>query len=212
MPIRINLLAEAQAAEDLRRRDPVKRLIAVGVLAVAAMLVWGSALQLKVMLANRDLTSAQYLIDTSTNQYQMAINDNNQIAAAKAKILALKKLTNARLLQGSLLNALQKVSVDNVQLTQIRVDQEFIPISQRGKPDAIMEKAVVILDARDSSANPGDQVAKFKAALAAQPYFKEMLDPTNGIRLSDESAPQQGNDGKNYVAFSLECYFPDKTR
>jgi len=25
MPIRINLLAEAQAAEDLRRRDPVKR-------------------------------------------------------------------------------------------------------------------------------------------------------------------------------------------
>ena len=25
MPIRLNLLAEAQAAEDLRRRDPVKR-------------------------------------------------------------------------------------------------------------------------------------------------------------------------------------------
>ncbi len=212
MPIRINLLAEAQAAEDLRRRDPVKRLVVAGFLAVAVMLVWGSALQLKVMLANRDLTSVQFQIDTSTNLYQMAVTNNLLIAASKMKLEELKKLTNARLLQANLLNALQKVSVDNVQLTHLRVDQQFVPNTQRGKSGSITEKTIVTLDARDSSANPGDQVAKFKAALAAQSYFKNMLDQTNGIRLADESAPQQDNDGKNFVTFELQCYFPDKTR
>jgi hypothetical protein len=212
MPIRINLLAEAQAAEDLRRRDPIKRLIAIGLLAVAGMLVWGSALQLKVMMANRDLTAAQFEIDTSTNLYEMAVTNNMLIAAGKMKLVELKKLANARMLQANLLNALQKVSVDNVQLMHLKVDQQFVPNTQHGKTDSITEKTVVTLDARDSSANPGDQVAKFKAALAAQSYFKDMLDRTNGIRLADESAPQQDNDGKNYVSFQLQCYFPDKIR
>ena len=50
MPIRINLLAEAKAAEELRRHDPVKRVIFVGALAVALTLVWSSSLQLQTML------------------------------------------------------------------------------------------------------------------------------------------------------------------
>jgi len=32
MPIRINLLAEARALEELRRKDPVKRVAVVGIL------------------------------------------------------------------------------------------------------------------------------------------------------------------------------------
>ena len=37
MPIRINLLAESLAEEDLRRRDPVKRAIIIGALLVAVI-------------------------------------------------------------------------------------------------------------------------------------------------------------------------------
>ena len=55
MPIRLNLLAEAQAAEELRRRDPVKRAIWIGALILAAMLVWSSSRQLQVMLASSEL-------------------------------------------------------------------------------------------------------------------------------------------------------------
>lgn len=40
MPIRLNLLAEAQAMEEMRRRDPVKRAIWVGSLLVAVALAW----------------------------------------------------------------------------------------------------------------------------------------------------------------------------
>ena len=59
MPIRINLLAEAQIAEDLRRRDPVKRAIFVGALLVVLALVWSSSLQLEVVFAKNDLAQVQ---------------------------------------------------------------------------------------------------------------------------------------------------------
>ncbi len=36
MPIRLNLLAEAQAAEEMRRRDPVKRALWLAGLIIAA--------------------------------------------------------------------------------------------------------------------------------------------------------------------------------
>lgn len=119
-------------------------------------------------------------------------------------------LVNARLLQGNLMNALQKVTVDNVQLMRIKVSQGYIP--RGGKTPTIVERTSIELDARDSSANPGDQVGKYKAALAAYPYFKAILDPTNNIALTDESPPQTDADGKNFVLFTLQCYLPDKTR
>ena len=85
MPIRINLLAEAQAAEDLRRRDPVKRVIAIGVLAVAAMVVWSSTLQLKVIMANRELSQTQYQIAATTNSYNMALANNAAISCTRGE-------------------------------------------------------------------------------------------------------------------------------
>ena len=211
MPIRINLLAEAQAAEDLRRRDPVKRVVIAGVLAFAVMVAWYSYLQLKVMIANRELSRIQISIDSHASAFGTAVTNEAQIARAKVRLEALNKLVNARLLQGNMLNALQKVSVDNVQLTRVRVDQSYVG-NGRGKIDSVTEKDMVTIDARDSSPNPGDQVGRFKDALARNPYFMAMLDRTNSIRLVDESAPQQDNNGKNFVTFTLECYFPDKTR
>lgn len=212
MPIRINLLAEAQAAEDLRRRDPVKRVIVGGVLALALMVAWYSYLELKVMIASRELSRVQIDIDSHAGAFQSAVTNEAEIAKAKVRLEALNKLEKARLLQGNLLNALQKVSVDNVQLTRIRVDESYVVNGRGGKIDSVTEKDMVTLDARDASPNPGDSVGKFKDALARAPYFIAMLGRTNSIRLADESAPQQDNNGKNFVSFTLECNFPDKTR
>jgi hypothetical protein len=209
MPIHLNLLAEAQVAEDLRRRDPVKRVIIGGILIVASMLAWSSVEQVKVMLANNQLSQAQYGVDSNSGAYQTAITNNLKIAAAKFKISQLQKLVNARMLQGNLLNALQKVSVDYVQLTGLRVDQSY---STTAKPPSATEQIVVTLNARDYSPNPGDQVGKFKDALTKEPYFQDMLGRTNVIRLTDESAPQQDAGGKSFVSFTLECHFPDKKR
>lgn len=53
MPIRINLLNEALAEEDMRRRDPVKRAIFIGVFLVAVSLVWFSSAWLEFKLTQQ---------------------------------------------------------------------------------------------------------------------------------------------------------------
>src|SRR5208282_5372049 len=106
MPIRINLLAEAKAAEELRRHDPVKRVIFVGALAVALTLVWSSSLQLETMLSKNAVSGRQMAIAERTNEFQHVLTDQKKTVAAKEKLKALKKMTNCRFLQGNLLNAL----------------------------------------------------------------------------------------------------------
>jgi hypothetical protein len=222
MPIRINLLAEAKAAEELRRHDPVKRVIFVGALAVALTLVWSSSLQLQTMLSKKEVSDRQTEVAARTNEFQHVLTDQKKITAAKEKLNALKKMTNSRFLEGNLLNALQQVTVDGVRLTRLKVDQDYFPAAGTpsqtnkngvilGRSSTVTEKIVVWLDARDSSANPGDQVNKFKEAVASQSYFKATLNKTNGVQLINLSAPQ-AVDGKTCVLFTLKCNFPEYVR
>jgi hypothetical protein len=211
MPIRINLLAETQAAENVRRRDPVKRFAYAGALAAAAALTVSSWFQVKVMLAKKDLEQVQGQITSLADESQRVVSEQKVINDAKMKLAALHKLTADRFLQGNLLNALQLSTVDGVALTRLRVQQSYqSPKDNSSK--TVTEDIVVSLDAQDSSANPGDQVNKFKDAIANQPYFKTMLDPTNGILLTSLSAPVSAPDGRPYVPFSIECHYPEYTR
>jgi hypothetical protein len=223
MPIRINLLAEAKAAEDLRRHDPVKRVIFVGALAVAITLVWSSSLQLETMMAKKDVSDKQNEIGSRTNEFQHVLIEQKKNAAAKDKLVALKKMTNSRFLQGNLLNALQQATLDGVRLTRLKVDQDYFNLAGTpsqtnkngvilGRPPTVTEKIVLWLDARDSSANPGDQVNNFKEVVANQSYFKSVLNKTNGVQLVNLSAPQAGFDGKPCVLFTLKCNYPDYPR
>jgi hypothetical protein len=56
MPIRLNLLAEAQAAEEARRKDPVKRVIWIGVLLMSVLMAWSLSLQFKNIMGKKDLS------------------------------------------------------------------------------------------------------------------------------------------------------------
>jgi hypothetical protein len=223
MPIRINLLAEAQAAEELRRRDPVKRVIFYGALVVALALVWSSSLQVEVMLANKEITDRQTQIEIHTNEFQRVLSDQKKLNAVKDNLGLLKKMADCRFLQGNLLNALQQVYTDGVRLTKIRVDQNYLytPVVRSqtsgnrvipARPDSVRERIIVTLDARDYSANPGDQVTKFKQAIADASYFKSVLNKTNEVQLIYRSSPQANVDGNPYVLFTLECHFPEVTR
>jgi hypothetical protein len=223
MPIKINLLAEALAAEDLRRRDPTKRAIFGGALVVALTLVWSSSVELKVMLVKNELSAVETEIQQHTDEYGQVTGSLKKISDTKNKLAALQQLSNSRFLQGDLLNALQQATVPGLQLTRLRVDQAYIDSEgslrqtngdhvTAGHPATAVEKIVVSLDARDASANPGDQVNKFKDVVINQPYFQAVLDKTNGVQLINLSAPQMDLDGKPYVLFTLECRYPDQTR
>jgi hypothetical protein len=223
MPIRINLLAEAKVAEELRRHDPVKRVIFCGAFLVALTFVWSSSLLLEGVLAKKAVTDRRTEIETRTNEYQHMVVSQQKTIEVKNKLEEVQKWTDSRFLQGNLLNALQQAHVDGVRLTRLRVDQKYfykegtppqntVHGTTPGRPGTVTEKIVVSLEARDSSANPGDQVNKMKDAVANQPYFKAALNKTNGVQLVNLSAPQLSPDGRPYVLFTLECNFPEVTR
>jgi hypothetical protein len=207
MPIHLNLLAEAKIAEDLRRRDPVKRAIYFGAILVVLGLVWSSSLQLEVVIYKNDLNQVQASIDGHTTEWQAVVNSQQKISGMRSKLAALQQLSAARFLQGSFLNALQQLDMSGVELARVRVDQSYF-----NTPSSATEKIVLTLDARDVSATPGDQVNKFKEVVANQAYFKNILMQTNGVQLTSLSPQQFGPDGKQCVLFTLECDLPQQTR
>lgn len=223
MPIRVNLLAEARMEEDLRRRDPVKRAIYASAFLISMSLVWTSSLFLNVMLEKNQMTRVNNAIMMKTNIYAKVVFTRKSIAEAKQKVKGLEQLTAVRFLQGNLLNALQQTTVDGVQLLRIAVDEKYfitLPVPPKtnnnkvipGRPGLAREKILVLLEARDSSQNPGEQRQKFKDALANHSYFKEMLDKTNGVELSNLSPPQTGPDGRMFQLFTLRCNFQEHAR
>jgi hypothetical protein len=224
MPISINLLAEAQAEEDLRRRDPVKRSLFAGSFLIAGFLVWYSSIWANTLWEKRDLSGLDAEIQYKNNTYSEALSNQKKAQEADKRIEALSKLNYVRFLQGNLMDAFQKIYVPNVQLTRVRIDQSAVltagggPTTNSsgvvipGRPGTTVMRLVMTLDAKDSSPNPGDQIGKFKDALVNQDYFKSQLDRTNGVRLSNTSSPMASADGKPYVLFTLECKFNDQQR
>jgi hypothetical protein len=223
MPIRINLLAEAQALEDLRRRDPVKRSIWAAGILICTMLTWSGYMQLKAMKIKSDVNRIQAQVTRHANEFQQALGNQRRLDEVTHRLASLHQLATNRLLYGTLLDALQSSTIDDVQLTRFRTEQSFSMTEEvrpktndeghvtPGRPATASEKIVVVLDARDSGPNPGDQVNKYKKAIADYPYFGAILGKTNEVRLTS-LAPPQMIDGKSCVQFTLECRYPERTR
>lgn len=224
MPIRLNLLAEAQAAEELRRRDPVKRAIYLAALLIALMLGWASSLQLKAIVANKDLGLVIAQMNQCTNEYKGIVEMQKKVADMSSRLTALHELSTNRFLNGTLLNALQQTTVEDVQLVHLKLDQTYLftegskPKTNGSKvipgaPPSVTEKTVLVLDGNDSSATPGDQVTRIKDAIDTFPYFRENLDRNKGVTWKNSSTPQISPEtGKAIVTFTLECRYPEKTR
>jgi hypothetical protein len=225
MPIRINLLAEAQALEDMRRRDPVKRAILGGIVLLLLMLAWSSSLQLKAMVVRSVVTRLEGQVRARTNEYQAVVENQRKLADVTYRLQSLQQLATNRLLHGTLLNAVQQATIDDVQLVRYRTEQSYQFAEEvkpktnannaivPGKPATVTERIVVTLDARDSGPNPGDQVNKYKQSVTDGAYFQAMLGKTNEVRLTSLSPPQAGGaDTRPFVMFTLECRYPEKTR
>jgi uncharacterized protein YdbL (DUF1318 family) len=225
MPIHLNLLAEAQAAEEERRRDPVKRAAWVAALIIVLILVWSSSLQLKAMLIRSDVSRLQGQIASHTTEYRGILDNQDRASDILNKLAALQSLSTNRLLNGTLLNALQLTTVDNVQLLRLHVDQTYALVEGTkartndenvviaGRPSTSTERILLTLEGADSCGNPGDQLNKYKSVLAANPHLKDVLVKTNGINLKNLTVPQISPlTGKRSVIFTLECRYPEKTR
>lgn len=224
MPIRLNLLAEAQAAEELRRRDPVKRAIWVGCLLVVGMLVWSSSVYVKGLMAKQKLSAVRGSIAARTNEYNLVLKNQAQTTDMKHRLASLRQLSTHRFLNGNLLDALQHVTLEDVQLMRLKMDMLYaVSPEVKGKTNtdgrivgakaaSIKEAIVLTLEARDSSPNPGDRVNSFKEAISTNAYFQSVLSKTNGVRLTYVSNPTVLPDSKPFVMFTVEGRYPERTR
>jgi hypothetical protein len=125
MPIHINLLAEQQAAEESRRRDPIKRAIFGGSVLTLLVVAWMGITQLKVRAARSELATCNLRLknlEESTKQARAT-----QIAAldSESRLKALDHYTANRFFWGTFLDELQHSAVDHVRLTEILANQKY---------------------------------------------------------------------------------------
>jgi len=232
MPIRINLLAEQQAADELRRRDPVKRAIWIGGFLVGAMTVWSAYLQIKLMAAESEVNRYESEWRKLEANYKKVTANMEAAAEAERKWAALRSLATNRFLWANPLNALQFVmaTVDDVQIKGFKTAQSYVfteplkpttntvGIVNRGKPGTSREKVAFSLDGKDTSKDVKDPskrstdgVFKLQEAMNDYPYFK-----TNQVRsqLITRSPDQvdPSNPTKRFSTFTLGCDYPEVTR
>jgi hypothetical protein len=226
MPIRINLLAEAQAQEEMRRKDPVKRATWVAGFLVAIVVLWATSLQVKIVAARVTLNGIQREWRKLDKNYSQAVEQRRRSLDAEEKLSALQNYTTNRVLWGTCLNAVQQTlnGVDDIKVMRVRGEQGYNYTEETkprtngtatipGRPATSAEKIVLSLEAIDHSPQPGSQVSRFKQTISATPYFQERLQKTNGVLLTSLSAPMAGALAPTpYVTFTLQCYFPEKVR
>ncbi len=220
MPIRINLLAEAQAAEEARRRDPVKLGIWVGVFFVALMLIWAGDLQWEISFAKSQLAASTDEWKKSEPNYNVVTNFYNRKAQIAAKLEALDQLTTNRFLWGPVLNALQYAVVDDVAVTHVvgaqsifQEDSSFVGSgsSKIMIPAKTVQKLKLTIEARDY--NPkAEGYSTYKDALCNSDFFAKALGRKDGFVLDGAIGPTLGDPsepGKQFQNFTLAAHFPD---
>lgn len=214
-----------QALEEIRRRDPVKRAIFVGIGLVGLTLVWSSSLIFEKMAAKTELANLDAQISSRSQEYRQVLDNQQALVMGRQKLNALYQLSTNRFLVGDVLDALQKSSVDNIQLTRFKIDQTYSYVEGTksttnqatgalvsGKPALCTEKTALTLYAKDTGANAGDSIGRFQTALSQNTLFRSLLCKTNEFRLMTALTPQSDAEGKTFVAFTLETHLPDKTR
>ena len=223
MPIRINLLAEAQAAAELRRKNPIKRGIWIGSFLVCVVVLWIAKLQLDIFWVSRDYSNTEAEWKSKMTKYSTVTNEQARTGEVERKLSQLDFLSTNRFLWAPVLNALQKTMVDQVQVTRLRGDQVYVReegrdigsgSNRKHIPGAMIEKVSLIIEAKDL--RPNDQnYTKFKESLCAFDFFTNRLQRRDGFVMDGILGPltvDPVDPGKQFVTFTLASHFPEARR
>src|SRR5687767_9933303 len=101
MPIRINLLAEQQSADEMRRRDPVKRVLYVGVALVLLMLVWIGLTEVNLTLAKKELADYESRLKSVEQESKLVKSNHSAVGDIDNKIKALERYQRSRFFWGT---------------------------------------------------------------------------------------------------------------
>src|SRR5512137_519361 len=113
MPIRINLLAETQAEEQLRRQDPVKRAIWIAGGVVVVVLAWVGGLFWQGASKQRELAQIQQHWNRIKPRHDQIKRNDALTSETERKIDQLKLYSTNRFLWAPVLNGLAQVSTNS---------------------------------------------------------------------------------------------------
>lgn len=226
MPIRLNLLAEAQLEEEMRRKDPVKYAIYCAIGIILAFGIWIGTNQMLISSKEREVKSLNSMWEKMKPQYNLVQSNIVLVNELNQRLNLLTNYVTNRFLWANVLNALQQcmtnVSTD-VQFARFRTDHSFVVspptvVTKDNRkvviPGSSVEKIKFIIEAKDYGRDEDDNITRLREAIAEFPFFKERMDRSRGVRLESLSPRMSDptDPGRSYVLFTLECQFPDKTR
>ena len=114
----------------------MKRLILGGIVLVGLILAWSSSLMVKTIIVKGDVQRFESNLNARTNEYRQILDNQRKLEEDKQKLQALHQLATNRFLIGNVLDALQKSTVDNVQLQRIKLDQSYTSSDDAKTKDA----------------------------------------------------------------------------
>jgi len=226
MPIRINLLAEAQAAEEARLHDPVKQGIWVGGFLVALVILYILKLYANQLISASGFRNqeAQWTGPAGLSAKATAVSNNlSKIHLIDHRIAQLDRLSTNRYLWGTFLNTLQLNMLDDIQLTSIKTVEEYTvnpaipPRTVDGKTvpgtNAFsVRKIVVTLDGKDWN-YAQQSYERYRQCLSTNEYYNR-LSERRGFRLANSlglPSPDGANPNRSFLPFTLECHYTETT-
>lgn len=226
MPIRINLLAEAQAAEEARRRDPVKRGLWIGGFIVSLVVIYIAKLYGDMALEKIACSNLDSQWTRSEPKYIEVLTNQTKIVKLESRLQALDRFSTNRFLWGPFLNALQQATVDDVEISAFSAQQSYsisnaappkaasdaAPAAPEKKVDIAIEKISLTINARDWSASQ-QSYRKFINTLSAQDYIARRLG--GRVFTLKGFAPaivDKADPARSFLPFTLECRFPEVAR
>jgi len=221
MAIRINLLAEGQTAEELRRKNPVKLAIWVGSFLVVLAGLFILKLQLDIRYSKNAYNSVEQEWRDKTAKYAAVTNNMAKIADIDKKLGALDRLSTNRFFWAPVLNALQQTVINDIQVIKVTGEQKYLKEEARtlgtGEnkktiPGGMIEKTTLYIDAKDYNPN-AENYDKFKEKLCNFDFFVKNLQ--HGFILDGTLSPPTGDPSdlnKEFVVFKLVAHFKDMPR
>ena len=223
MAIRINLLAEEQAAEEMRRKNPVKLAIWIGGFLVAVVLLWILELQLEIGVSKNTYNAIEQSWKDNTKRYATVTNNMATTAQIEHKLAALDRLSTNRFFWAPVLNALQQTMIDGIQFIRItgvqrytREDAKIVGAGANAKraPGTSIETVSLYIEAKDFHPNQ-ENYNKFKETLCNYGFFAKNLGRKDGFILDGTLSAvtvEAADPSRQFVTFKLASHWPEIRR
>ena len=126
MPIRINLLAEQQAAEEARRRDPIKRALVMGGVFIVFTLLWTLMTYMQVKARRLEYLNEETKFKQLEDNSKAVRGVQADIGDFERRLVSLDRYSTNRVLWANMLDALQRATMDQIRLKSIIANQKYL--------------------------------------------------------------------------------------